>query len=276
MGANQSRSERNDNQAKTKCGPITNDITSVEYYDTIFALAESPLKKGMLWAGSDDGLVHVTTDDGAHWTKVTPKMPEWATVSIIDPSHFDAGIAYVAVDRHRMDDFKPYIFKTGDSGKTWTAIVSGIPEARYVRAVREDPKSAGNFYAGTELGVYVSFDDALPLAALQLNLPISPIHDLVVKDDDLVVRRMVVRSGCWTISRRFDKSAPAPRGDVNFVSAAAALRLHYPPKSISAAHSVTTRRRGRSSIITSKTRRKMTSRSTFWTRRENSLGTIRV
>ncbi len=93
-------------------GPLTNDITSVEYYDTVFALAESPVNKGTLWAGTDDGLVHVTTDDGQHWSKVTPKMPEWSTVSIIDPSPHDGNAACVAVDRHKLDDFKPYIFKT--------------------------------------------------------------------------------------------------------------------------------------------------------------------
>ena len=106
----------------------------------------------MLWAGTDDGLLHVTTDDGATWQRVTPNMPEWSHVSLIDPSHFDAGIAYVAVDRHRLDDFKPYIFKTTDTGRNWTAITNGIPEGAYVRAVREDPKRRGLLYAGTELG----------------------------------------------------------------------------------------------------------------------------
>ncbi len=140
-------------------GPIQLDITSVEYYDTVFALAESPKRKGMLWAGTDDGLVHVTTDDGAHWANVSPKMPEWSTVDLIEASPHDANAAYVAVDRHRLDDLKPYIYKTADAGKTWTAITSGIPEGAFVRAVREDPKRRGMLYAGTELGVYTSFDD---------------------------------------------------------------------------------------------------------------------
>jgi hypothetical protein len=166
---------RNDkSKQKPSGGPIQNDITSIEYYDTIFALAESPLKKGMLWAGTDDGLLHVTTDDGATWTRVTPNMPEWSQVSLIDPSHFDAGGAYVAVDRHRLDDFKPYIFKTNDTGRNWTAITNGIPDGAYVRAVREDPKRRGLLYAGTELGVYVSFDDGGHWQSLQLNLPMSP------------------------------------------------------------------------------------------------------
>src|SRR5437867_10792089 len=168
-------------------GPLTNDITSVEYYDTVFALAESPVKQGTLWAGTDDGLVQVTTDDGQHWSNVTPKMPEWSTVDLIEPSPHDGNTAYVAVDRHKLDDFKPYIFKTADLGKTWNSIVRGIPDGAYVHAVREDPKRKGLLYAGTELGVFVSFDDGAHWQPLQLNLPVTPIHDLVVKDDDLVV-----------------------------------------------------------------------------------------
>ena len=168
-------------------GPIQLDITSVEYYDTIFALAESPKQKGMIWAGTDDGLVHLTTDDGAHWANVSPKMPEWSTVDLIEASPHDPNVAYVSVDRHRLDDLKPYIYKTSDAGKSWTAIVNGIPEGANVRAVREDPKRRGLLYAGTELGVFTSFDDGAHWQPLQLNLPISPVHDLVVKDDDLVV-----------------------------------------------------------------------------------------
>ncbi len=168
-------------------GPIQLDITSVEYYDTIFALAESPKQKGMIWAGTDDGLVHLTTDDGAHWANVSPKMPEWSTVDLIEASPHDANTAYVAVDRHKLDDVKPYIYKTTDAGKTWNAIATGIPEGAYVHAVREDPKRRGMLYAGTELGVFTSFDDGAHWQPLQLNLPVSPVHDLVVKDDDLVV-----------------------------------------------------------------------------------------
>ncbi|MGI8481539.1 MAG: glycosyl hydrolase, partial [Chthoniobacterales bacterium] len=168
-------------------GPIQLDITSVEYYDTIFALAESPKQKGMIWAGTDDGLVHLTTDDGAHWANVSPKMPEWSTVDLIEASPHDANTAYVAVDRHKLDDVKPYIYKTTDAGKTWSAIATGIPEGAYVHAVREDPKRRGMLYAGTELGVFTSFDDGAHWQPLQLNLPVSPVHDLVVKDDDLVV-----------------------------------------------------------------------------------------
>jgi photosystem II stability/assembly factor-like uncharacterized protein len=180
---------RNDkSKQKASGGPITEDNTSVEYYDTIFALAESPLEKGLLWAGSDDGLIHITRNGGGSWQNVTPSaMPEWGTVSIIDASPHAAAAAYAAVDRHKLDDFKPYIFKTADYGKTWALAVSGIPEGAYVHAVREDPKRRGLLYAGTETGVYFSIDDGAHWQKLRLNLPTVPIHDLVVKDDDLAI-----------------------------------------------------------------------------------------
>ncbi len=210
-------------------GPLTNDITSVEYYDTVFALAESPVKKGTLWAGTDDGLVQVTTDDGQHWSNVSPKMPEWSTVDLIDASPHDASSAYVAVDRHKLDDFKPYIFKTTDLGKTWVAIVNGIPEGAYVHAVREDPKKRGLLYAGTELGVFVSFDSGTHWQPLQLNLPVSPTHDLVVKDDDLVVathgRSFWVLDDMTPLRQVTTQSAQA---DTILYQPATALRLHYP------------------------------------------------
>jgi photosystem II stability/assembly factor-like uncharacterized protein len=168
-------------------GPITHDNTSVEYYDVIFAVAESPLQKDLIWAGTDDGLVHITRDGGKNWTNVTPKeMAEWSLVSLIEASPFDAATAYLAIDRHELDDFKPYIYKTGDFGKSWKQIANGIPENTFVRAVREDPKRKGLLYAGTETGVYVSFDDGANWQALQLNLPTTPVHDLAVKDGDLV------------------------------------------------------------------------------------------
>ena len=169
-------------------GPIQKDITSVEYYDTVFSIAESPLKRGLLWVGTDDGLVQLTSDGGGHWTNVTPPgMPEWGTVATIEPSHFDAGTAYIAVDRHKLDDIHPYIFMTDDSGKSWTRLGNGIPEGAVVHAVREDPVTRGLLFAGTETGVYVSFDNGANWQSLQLNLPQSPVHDLVVKDDDVVV-----------------------------------------------------------------------------------------
>jgi photosystem II stability/assembly factor-like uncharacterized protein len=210
-------------------GPLTNDITSVEYFDTIFALAESPKQQGTLWAGTDDGVVQVSTDDGQHWANVTPKMPEWSTVSIIDPSPHDANSAYLAVDRHRLDDFKPYIFKTTDLGKSWTAITAGIPDGAYAHAVREDPRRKGLLYAGTELGVYVSFDDGAHWQPLQLNLPQSPIHDLVVKDDDLVAathgRAFWVLDDLAPLRQINPQTASA---DTILYQPQTAVRLHYP------------------------------------------------
>jgi len=169
-------------------GDITLDDSGTEYYDTIFALAESPITKGLLWVGTDDGLIRLTQDEGKTWTNVTPKdMPEWSRVSQIDLSPFDAGTAYVAVDRHQFDDLKPYIFKTSDYGKTWTKLGQGIPDTTFVRVVREDPKKKGLLYAGTEEGVYVSFNDGANWRPLKLNLPTVPVHDLVIKNNDLVV-----------------------------------------------------------------------------------------
>ncbi|HET7870969.1 MAG TPA: hypothetical protein VFL42_00545 [Terriglobales bacterium] len=169
-------------------GPITKDNTGVEVYDTIFAVVESPVQKGLIWAGSDDGLIHVTTDGGKNWSNVTPKaMPEWGTVSMIDASPFDAGTAYVAVQRHKIDDFAPYIFKTSDFGKTWSSITHGIPADTYVHAVRQDHKRKDLLYAATEKGVYVSFDDGVNWQQMQTNLPPAPIWDLVVHDNNIAV-----------------------------------------------------------------------------------------
>ncbi len=169
-------------------GPITIDDTGTEYYDTVFSIAPSPLTKGLIWVGTDDGLIHVTRDEGKTWTNVTPKdLPEWSRVSLIEASPHDAGTAYVAIDRHQNDDLHPYIYRTGDYGKTWNRTTTGIPENAFVRAVREDPKKKGLLYAGTERGVFVSFDDGAHWRAMQLNLPIAPIHDLVIKNDDLVL-----------------------------------------------------------------------------------------
>jgi len=180
---------RNDkSKQKVSGGDITLDDSGTEYYDTIFALAESPLTKGLLWVGTDDGLIQLTQDDGKSWANVTPKdMPEWSRISQIDPSPHDAGTAYVAVDRHQFDDLHPYIYKTSDYGKTWTKLTAGIPDTTFVRVVREDPKKRGLLYAGTEQGVFISFNDGANWRSLQLNLPTTPVHDLVIKDNDLVV-----------------------------------------------------------------------------------------
>jgi photosystem II stability/assembly factor-like uncharacterized protein len=173
---------------KSSGGPITKDNTSVEYYCTIFALAESYHDPGVLWVGTDDGLVHITKDGGKNWEDITPnQIPKWSLISMIELSTYDPATAYLAVDRHELDDFEPHIYKTADFGKTWRRIVDGIPQNTFVRVVREDPKRRGLLYAGTETGVFVSFDDGLHWQSLQLNLPVVPIHDLVVKEDDLVV-----------------------------------------------------------------------------------------
>jgi photosystem II stability/assembly factor-like uncharacterized protein len=180
---------RNDkNKQESSGGPLTKDNTTVEYYDTVFTIAESPAQKDLIWAGTDDGLIQLTRDGGKTWTNVTPKgIPEWSMVSLIEASPHNAGTAYAAVDAHKLDDHKPYIFKTTDFGKTWTNMVSGIPDGAYVHAVREDTERPGLLFAGTETGVYVSFDGGAHWQTLQLNLPMSPIHDLVVKNNDLAV-----------------------------------------------------------------------------------------
>jgi photosystem II stability/assembly factor-like uncharacterized protein len=171
-------------------GPITGDNTGVEIYDTIFALAESPRDKNLLWVGTDDGLVQVSRDGGKAWTNVTANvkgLPEWGTVACIEPSPFDAGTAYVVVDAHRLDDPRPYLFRTTDFGQTWMSLASGLPQDICLHAVREDPKCSGLLYAGTDRGVSYSTDGGGTWQALRLNLPTVPVHDLVVKDDDLVV-----------------------------------------------------------------------------------------
>ena len=169
-------------------GPITKDNTSIETFGTIFSIAESPLAKGTIWAGSDDGLIHLTRDDGAHWQDVTPKaLPDSATVDMIEPDPRDPGTAYVAADRHRLDDFHPYALMTRDFGSTWTAITEGLPQDAYVHVVRADPARAGLLYAGTERGIYVSYDAGEHWRPLQLNLPVVPVHDLVVHASSLGV-----------------------------------------------------------------------------------------
>jgi photosystem II stability/assembly factor-like uncharacterized protein len=222
---------RNDkSKQKPSGGDITLDITSVEYYDTVFALAESPLQKGMLWAGTDDGLIHLTRDDGKTWENVTPKdMPQWALVSIVEASHFDPGTAYAAVDLHKLDSLNPLIFKTHDFGKTWTQITTGIPPGAYTRAVREDTKVKGLLYAGTETGVYSSVDDGAHWQPLQLNLPTSPVHDLAVKDNDLVAATH--GRSFWIlddVSPLRQAAAVNANAEAHLFTPATAVRLHFP------------------------------------------------
>ncbi len=222
---------RNDkSKQKPSGGDITLDITSVEYYDTVFALSESPLQKGMLWAGTDDGLIHLTRDDGKKWENVTPKdLPEWSMISIIEASPHDAGTAYAAVDRHKLDDFNPFIYKTHDFGKTWTRITSGIPAGAYVHSVREDPKVKGLLYAGTETSIYFSADDGAHWQSLQLNLPTAPIHDLAVKDNDLAVATH--GRAFWILddlSPLRQASSAIANEDFHLYQPATATRLHFP------------------------------------------------
>ena len=173
---------------KSSGGPITQDNTSVEYYCTIFAAAESPMKEGLLYVGSDDGLVHVTRNGGQSWENVTPKgMPENMMINSVEPSAFEEGTAYVAGTRYKLGDFAPYLYKTTDYGKSWKKITNGIPAEHFTRVVREDPKQKGLLYAGTETGMYISFDDGKNWKSFQLNLPIVPITDLTIKDDNLIV-----------------------------------------------------------------------------------------
>jgi photosystem II stability/assembly factor-like uncharacterized protein len=202
-------------------GPITKDITSVEYYDTIFAIAESPLRKGMIWVGTDDGLVQLSRDAGASWSNVTPHdMPPWSTISMIEPSRYDADTAYAAVDRHKLDDIKAYAFKTTDGGKSWTRIDTGLPEGSFVHAVREDAAKRDLLYAATETGVFVSFDAGRHWQSLQLNMPRTPVHDLVVTDSDL---------GIATHGRSFwILDDVTPLREVQAASAASGVYLYKP------------------------------------------------
>jgi photosystem II stability/assembly factor-like uncharacterized protein len=214
---------RNDpSKQGTSGGPITKDVSGVEVYDTIFALAESPVQKGVLWAGSDDGLIHVTRDDTASWQDVTPKgIPEWIQINSIDASPYDAASAYVAATMYKFDDFHPYLFKTHDWGKTWTRIDAGIAPDAFTRVVRADPVRKGLLYAGTETGLFVSFDDGESWKPFQLNLPATPITDLAVKDGDLVVATQ--GRGFWIL----DDLTPLRDWDETIEKSAAYL---FPPR----------------------------------------------
>ena len=168
-------------------GPITRDQTSVEYYAVVFAITESPTRRGELWAGTDDGRVHVTRNDGATWTEITPPdMQRFTRVSTIDVSPHAPGTAYVAANRYQLDDFRPYLWKTSDYGRTWRRIDAGIDTTEFTRVVRVDDVRPGLLYAGTERGAWVSLDDGRSWQRLQSGLPPVPVHDLEVKEGDLV------------------------------------------------------------------------------------------
>jgi photosystem II stability/assembly factor-like uncharacterized protein len=168
-------------------GPITLDQTGVETYATIFTLAPSPVDGNVVWAGSDDGLVHVTRDGGKDWQNVTPQgLPEFTRISLIEASP-DAATAYLAGNRYQRSDRAPYVYKTSDYGKTWTKIVNGIPDSDFARAIREDKKRKGLLFLGTETGIYVSFDDGANWQSLSLDLPPTPVHGIEIKNDDLII-----------------------------------------------------------------------------------------
>jgi len=172
-------------------GPITKDNTSVEYYSTIFTVMESPVQQGVIWTGSDDGLVQLTRDGGKNWSNVTPPkelMPEWIQINSIEASPHDPATAYVAATMYKWDDNKPYLCKTSDFGRTWKKITNGIPATAFTRVIREDPNKRGLLYAGTETGLYISFDDGAVWESMQFGLPVVPITDLAIqkREQDLV------------------------------------------------------------------------------------------
>jgi hypothetical protein len=168
-------------------GELTADNTGAEYYCTVFALAESPLRPGLLWAATDDGLVHVTRDGGFSWSDVTPPdVPEWTVFNVVEPSPHDPDTAYLAGDRHKLDDFRPLLWRTRDRGLTWERLDAGLPENDFCRVIREDPARRDLLFCGTETGVHVSFDGGTSWRSLRGSLPVVPVHDLVVRGEDLV------------------------------------------------------------------------------------------
>jgi photosystem II stability/assembly factor-like uncharacterized protein len=169
-------------------GPITLDQTGVETYATIFTLAPSALNGSVIWAGSDDGLVHVTRDGGKSWSNVTPSgLPEFTRISLIEASPHDPATAYLAGNRYQRADRAPYVYKTSDYGKTWTKIVNGLPTDDFARSIREDKRRRGLLFLGTETTVYVSFDDGAVWQTLRQQLPVTPVHGIEIKNDDLVI-----------------------------------------------------------------------------------------
>ena len=169
-------------------GPISRDVSGAEIYCTIFSFVESPHQVGLFWAGTDDGQVHISHDAGATWTEITPPgLPKWATISMIEQSPHDLNTAYLAAWNYKLDDNSTYLYRTTDFGVTWQLITTGIPKNEFVRVVREDPVRRGLIYIGTDSGVFFSHDAGDSWQSLQYNLPITPIHDLVVKDGNLIV-----------------------------------------------------------------------------------------
>jgi len=180
---------RNDpEKQKPSGGPLTGDNTSVEYYCTIFSFAQSPVEEKVLWTGSDDGLIHLSADGGKNWREVTPpQLPPWSLISMIEASRFDAGTAYVAATRYKLDDFRPFLFRTTDFGDSWTRITGGILEEDFTRVIREDPSDRNLLFAGTETGIYYSPDRGTRWHRLESDFPVTPVHDLMIHRDDLIV-----------------------------------------------------------------------------------------
>jgi photosystem II stability/assembly factor-like uncharacterized protein len=215
--------------------PITRDMTGEEMYSTLYAIRESPLEKGLIWTGANDGPVYVTRDDGKTWTNVTPKgLPSGGRVQYIEPSPHRAGSAYIAVYRYLMGDFAPYIYRTDDYGKSWTRLTdgnNGIPADDPTRVVREDPSRAGLLYAGTEFGVYVSFDNGGHWQPFQLNLPVTPVTDIAVHRKDLVLatqgRSFWILDDLTPLHQWSDAIAAA---DAHLFKPRAAYRMHYRAK----------------------------------------------
>jgi photosystem II stability/assembly factor-like uncharacterized protein len=212
-------------------GPATPENARALGYGVIYSIGPSPLKTGPIWVGSDTGLIHVTRDAGAHWENVTPQgLPDWSRVTQIEASHFDPAVAYAAVDRHRMEDYKPYLYRTRDYGKTWSLLTDGLSEPAYLNSIREDPARKGLLYAATELGVSVSFDDGGHWQSLQLNLPTVSVRDVVVHGDDLAIATF--GRGFWIL----DNASPLRQIDDRAISSdaflfkpAAAIRMNPEP-----------------------------------------------
>jgi len=188
------------------------DQPMTDRFGVVYSIGPSPLEAATVWVGTDDGLIYVTRDDGKHWTAVTPpEMTAWSKVSQIEAGHFDAETAYASVDRHRLADSKPYIYRTHDGGKTWQNVAAGIPEGAYVNSVKEDPQTKGLLYAATELRVYISFNDGAQWQPLQNNMPVTSVRDIVVHGDDLAVATH--GRGFWVMDQMSTLRQIAAHGD---------------------------------------------------------------
>ena len=206
-------------------GAVTDANAKQRGYGVIYSIAPSPLDARLLWAGSDTGLIHLSRDGGGNWSDVTPRgLSDWSKITQLDASHFDAGTAYAAVDRHRLDDYRPHFFRTHDFGKTWTEIDAGIQAPAFANSIREDPERKGLLYAATEMGVYVSFDDGDHWEALQLNLPVTSVRDLTVHGDDLVIATH--GRGFWIL----DDITPLRQADA--ANSASGAYLYKPARAI--------------------------------------------